>query len=778
MILRKIFPAILYLFVIGSALSEETSDLVTDTITVKDSFIDSRIIKFPATVETYDKKQIEESINAATPAQTLKYLPSIQVRERSIGDRNGIIASRTIGAVSSAQSMLYMDGILLSNLLGNSYSYPPRWGMVSPEEIQNISMMYGPFSSIYAGNSLGGVINIQTRMPERFESYSSIQGFHQNFKLYGTDQTSIGNHETASFGNKINDLSFWFGVDHLENRGQPLDFSVSAKKANGSKVCVTDGVCASGVYQDRSEVGADRLVFGAINIDSSTQINTKLKVQYEFSDHLKATYTAGLWDLQSQNDVQSYLKDTAGNSIYNGNIVINGAQYTSAATTPTLPSMAPSKSDVFHIMQSADLKKDSKDFFDWQFTLSNYDYKKDISNASYKSLSDSTNTNPYIVRNGRLTDQNGTGWTTFDARATLRPKDHTIDIGYHIDAYQLRTTTNSTDDWTINQKGTLVTASNGNTQTQAIYIQDKWQFSPLWSLTLGGREEYWEAYKGSNYNSANTPTLTNYSDKSDTKFSPKLSLNFEPVPAWGFRAAFGKAYRFPTVTELYQQLTTTDFQAIQNNPNLKPEEIFSAELTAERRFLSGLVRASFFNEHKYDALISQKTADTAKCPSVVSGTTVCSYTQNVDHIRTYGAEFSTQWENIFISGLNLNANATFTDGKVLQDTLAPLNVSKNVPRLPKQLYKAVATYHVDNNLTLSLAGRYSGRQYINLDNSDTNPETYKAASQFLFVDAKANYKFKDRWTASFGVDNIFNDQAYVSHPYPQRTGYAQIKFDY
>ena len=81
------------------ALSGETADLVTDTITVKDSFIDSRIIKFPATVETYDKKQIEESINAATPAQTLKYLPSIQVRERSIGDPNGIIASRTIGAI-------------------------------------------------------------------------------------------------------------------------------------------------------------------------------------------------------------------------------------------------------------------------------------------------------------------------------------------------------------------------------------------------------------------------------------------------------------------------------------------------------------------------------------------------------------------------------------------------------------------------------------------------------------------------------------------------------
>ena len=768
MILKRIIPAILYLFFIESALSEEPSDLVSGTITVKDSFIDSRIIKFPATVETYDKKQIEESINAATPAQTLKYLPSIQVRERSIGDLNGIIASRTIGSISSAQSMLYMDGILLSNLLGNSFSFPPRWGMVSPEEIQNISMMYGPFSSIYAGNSLGGVININTRMPAKFESHVSAQGFHQNFKLYGTNQTSIGNHETASFGNKINDLSFWFGVNRLENRGQPLDFSVLNRSttAAGTESLIT------GAYQDISEKNTNRVVFGATNITDSTQTNIKFKATYDLANQTKLNYTIGIWDLDSKTDVQSYIKDLNGNSIYYGDVNFNNKKYTVGA-------MNPGKAEALHIMQALDFKSDAKGFYDWQFTLSNYNYSKDLSNSS--DLATAGQVNPYTQTTvGKLTDQNGTGWTILDARGTFRPKDHTIDIGYHIDVYQLRTTTNFTSDWTVNQKGVLNTASTGNTQTQALYIQDKWQLSPLWSLTLGGREEYWKAYEGSNYNSASTPILTNYSDKSDAKFSPKASLNYEPVPAWGFRGAFGKAYRFPTVNELYQQLTsTTGNNAIQNNPNLKPEEIFSAELTAERRFLNGLVRVSFFNEHKYDALLSQTTTVNVNtnCPSV-GATQQCTYIQNVDHIRTYGAELSTQWQNVFISGLDLNANATLTDGKVLQDTLTPTNIGKNAPRLPKQLYKAVATYHVDNNLTLSLATRYSGRQYINLDNSDTNPETYKAASQFLFVDVKANYKFKDRWAASLGVDNIFNDQAYVSHPYPQRTGYVQIKFNY
>ena len=124
------------------------------------------------------------------------------------------------------------------------------------------------------------------------------------------------------------------------------------------------------------------------------------------------------------------------------------------------------------------------------------------------------------------------------------------------------------------------------------------------------------------------------------------------------------------------------------------------------------------------------------------------------------------------------ANATLTDSEILKNDAAPSYINKKVPRIPRQLYKAVATYRMNEDVSMSLAARYGGRQFIQLDNLDINPETYHGASRFLFVDAKANYKFKDRWTASLGVDNIFNDQAFASHPYSQRTGYAQIKFDY
>lgn len=756
-----------------AAHADEDADVVTDEVEVAATPIDSRIIKHPATVETYDRTQIKETINATTTAQTLKYLPSIQVRERYIGDRNGIIASRTIGTLSSAQSMVYADGVLLSNLLGNSFAFPPRWGVVGPEEIESISMMYGPFSALYAGNSFGGVMSIHTRMPSTFEAHAGAQVFQQNFELYGTDENYRGRHATASAGNKVGDFAFWLGVDRLDNEGQPMSFSTSALSttAPGASPVVT------GAFRDKSETDADRIIFGANSIDDTEQTNIKFKATYDMTPVIKAAYTLALWDLDSRTDVESYIKDATGATVYNGRVNFNGARY-------DVSGMNPAQAEALHIMHAVDVKSNTKGFFDWELTLSDYDYQKDNnSSANASSTGSVTAGNPYLTRTGRVTDLQGTGWTVFDARATLRPQDHTIDAGYHVDGYELHSTTHNTADWSVGSKGALNTSARGETRTQALYAQDKWQMAPAWALTLGGRAEHWEADNGRNQTTiSGTLQTANYADKSETRFSPKLSLSFEPQPAWGFRASLGQAFRSPTVSEMYQPLQNGAVAYfVQSNPDLKPEEVIAGEFTAERRFANGLIRASLFHENKHDALISQTLAngsaipyDTGTCTRAAG----CSFVQNVDHIRTRGIELVAQWQDVLVHGLDLQANATLTDTEVLSNQAAPATEGNKPPRIPRSMVKAVATYHQGSNITYSLAARYSGRQYNALDNSDTNPDTFGGVSRIFVMDARATYNFAQRWTAALGIDNLNNYKAYVFHPYPQRTGYIQVKFDY
>lgn len=719
----------------------------------------------PSVLESVNAQQIRETINATTSAQTIKYLPSLQVRERYIGDRNGIIASRTAGSLSSAQTLLYADGILLSNLLGNSFAFPPRWGIVSPDEIDQVDVMYGPYSALYAGNSMGGVVNITTRMPKQFEAHASAQAFQQNFKLYGSDEHLRGNHLSASVGNRLNDFSFWLGADHLENEGQPMDFVVRDTPGGAGTTAVT------GAFRDKGERRQDRTVFGAVSMDKTVQDNAKLKLAYDITPQLRAAYILGIWQLDSKSDVKSYIRDAAGNPVYNSPVNFGDTNF-------NLSGFNPGESEALHIMQALDIRSDTKGLFDWQLSISDYDYSKDRNSAA----SGQTNSgNPYVNRAGRIVDMAGTGWQVFDARGTLRAANHVMDVGYHVDQYELRSETFSTLDWQTANKNLMTAGAKGNTRTQAIYLQDKWTINPRWVLTTGGRLEYWQAFDGRNQAvTVGGLQTSDYDDKSETKFSPKLALSFEPVPEWGLTAAFGQAYRFPTVSELYQSIAS-GATLVQNNPELKPEKVYSGELTVERRFHKGLLRATLFHEDKYDALISQTRSLGAPVPfgdGTCRAALGCSFIENVEHIRTRGIELATQWQNLAVHGLDVMASLTLTDAEVLENKGAPATVGNKPVRIPSSMAKAVITYHHGSRWTHSLGMRYSGRQYNNLDNSDINQDTYIGASKFFFADVRSTYRFANRWTAALGIDNLNNDKAYVRHPYPQRTAFLQVKFDY
>jgi len=160
----------------------------------------------PTTMEGITARDIEERINAMNSEDALRYFPSLLVRKRYIGDYNhAMLSSRASGTGNPARSMVYADGILLSNYLGNSVqglSFPPRWSMVTPAEIDRVDVIYGPYSAAYPGNSAGAVVEFITRMPTGFEATAGASYVHQPFRLYNTDETFRAWRTDASIGNR------------------------------------------------------------------------------------------------------------------------------------------------------------------------------------------------------------------------------------------------------------------------------------------------------------------------------------------------------------------------------------------------------------------------------------------------------------------------------------------------------------------------------------------------------------------------------------------------
>lgn len=710
----------------------------------------------PAVHEGVTAKEIGETVNVVNSEDAVKYLPSVQIRKRYIGDRNSIIVTRTSGSLSSARSLVYADGLLLSNLLGNSYNFPPRWSMVPPEEIKRIDVIYGPFSAAYPGNSMGTTVLITTRMPEKFEAHAKVQSFSQNFKLYGTDSDYNGSQFNTLLGNRHGDLSWFIGANHLDSHGQPMTFATlgaSASTAGAGDTVVT------GAYRDNDANGKPRVVLGATSIDHTVQDNFNLKLSYDLTPTLSAAYSLGYWQDDSDVSVQSYLRDATGNPIYSGNVNIDGYRYSLAANT-----FQPSKRKEEHWMHGLSLKSNTGGAWDWQAVTSWYNFGKDEQRSPASALPAAQGGGV-----GQIARGDGTGWRTLDLKANWRPGldkgTHQVEFGYHYDRYILDSRVFSTVDWLSGGTAARVSAFAGDTETQALFAQDAWRFAPAWKLTLGERYEYWRAFDGA---LSNATTTLGYSARSEGFSSPKASLAFQATPDWLLRASLARAYRMPTVSELFQG-TINSGAIVNNDPNLRPEKAWSGEFTVERNLQNGLLRLSLFQEDVADALYSQ--TNVTVFPTVTS-------IQNIDKIRTRGIEIAYQGKDIAVRGLDLSGSLTYVDSVILKNDKFPASVGKQQPRVPDWRATAVATYHQGDRLTYTLAARYSGRQYNTLDNTDSNPDTYGGTNRFFVVDTKVNYVLAKLVTASTGVDNLNNYRYYAYHPYPQRTFYVAVKIDY
>src|SRR5262245_25727744 len=102
------------------ALADEPDDAPTrelGVVTVTAARPTSLPTQIPTTIEGITGDEVVETINATDSEDALKYFPSLLVRKRYIGDfDHAVLATRASGTGNSARSLVYADGILISNL--------------------------------------------------------------------------------------------------------------------------------------------------------------------------------------------------------------------------------------------------------------------------------------------------------------------------------------------------------------------------------------------------------------------------------------------------------------------------------------------------------------------------------------------------------------------------------------------------------------------------------------------------------------------------------------
>ena len=712
----------------------------------------------PQVTESVTATRIEETINIVDPEDAVKYLPSVFLRKRNYGDTQAIMATRVWGVSSSARSLVYADGVLLTALIANNNIGGPRWGLVSPAEIERVDMMYGPYAASYAGNSMGAVMEITTRLPEKFEASLQQTFAFQNFSQYDTQDTYRTSQTAATVGHRLGQFSFWVSANYQDSYSQPLSYVTNATFPTGT----------TGGYAATSRLGAPAQVVGASGLLHTRMTNAKLKLAYDLTTTLRAAYTIGAWRNDADATAETYLRNTAGQ--------------------PTFAGLAGFASGTYDLLQehsahSLSLRSDTRGAFDFEAIATLYRMDRDRQ-LTPTTASATTAATPTVGAAGRVAVLGGTGWSTLDLKGTWRPGKssattaagaHTVTFGAQDQRAKLYNPTFNTADWrnADSPYTAIATEGSGKTRTQALWLQDVITFTPTLKLTAGARYEEFRASDGLNVNG---PTTVRQPTVRDHGLSPKAVLAYTPSADWLVTASVGQAYRFATAAELYQLVSTgTTFTS--PNPNLKPDDVLATELKLQRNLPAGRIRLSLFQDDIHDAIIAQFN------PLLPGSTQLFSFLSNVDHVRARGAELVLEQNNVGIRGLEFTGSLTYLDAQTLAlsgraSATAPAYaaIGKKLPNIPDWRASFVLTYRPDQRWAFSIAGRYSDKLWTTLDNTDVNPNTWQGFAAWFVADFHANLRLNRQWNAGLGVDNVLNRKYFIFHPFPNRTTVLNVKY--
>lgn len=766
--------AVIAVVFFNSPLAADSKKPIEEVTVFADAFFKDTTLVSPSSMITAEALK---AINITTAEDALAHEPSLIVRKRFIGDPNGVIGLRSANMFQTPRSMVFVDGMPLHYHLQTRFRGAPRWSLVSPDEIEFAEVVYGPFSSEYSGNAMGGVVNFKTRRPQSQRITLEAGYFAQQYDQLNTDETYSGYRTYLAYENKFDDLGVSFSYTRLDNESQPqTQFfdQLDASPSNPSTATASSGFTA-GV----DEFGNNVIFFGDSGPEQAETDLFKTKLFYNVDNVELRASVAYEKRTRKQTQSNNFLLDVNDNLIFDRRVDINAEQL-----------------DTFgfgnSVFQNREQERESLLIgLGASFQISS-DWKGDIFYSYFDVLNDEeirTGANPddpmfnavNASDRARLTEYENTGWDILDIQFATDNlagnNDQRLSVGLHIDSYKLNFIVDDFNSITGQRSANELNGdlsdgrgdSGGKARTLALFTQYGIAFNEQWDLSFGLRYDDWESKDGyiadRNNNAPPENIVTLVRKRSKSGFSPKLSLAFMPSDAQILRYSVARALRFPVVEELFVNNSDTSGGNI-SDPNLEPEDGIFHNLAFEQLFNQGSVKINLFYEKVDDVIFNQTT----------SGSNSITTFLPVGEVTTEGVELIVNVEDVLALPLDIRFNTTYTNAEITENINNPDFIGKDFPRIPEWRANLVLDYRLNENLGFGGSIRYASDTFGELDNSDTTDNVFGAQDAYTFVGIKTRWQATEQLELSTGIDNIFNEEAYVFHPWPGRTFHINAKF--
>ena len=544
-------------------------------------------------------------------------------------------AGINIRGIDGNRILMMVDGVRIpeSYAGGGSNGAISGRDMVESDTLKQVDIVKGPYSALYGSDALGGVVNMVTLSPSDFVDagkrghFGLKHGYRSRDRSHGVTATVAGFHENAE---GLLMLTRRQGHE-TENMGSDTSYSTARTATNPQKNNAYNILAKGNIGNERH----------------------RLETLYEQYYHANDTVLANGLGSQSRGPVTIATSESNARDRIRRQRIEAGYRYTGEGRLK--------EANLTAYQQKLHTEDDAVDV--------------SITRMGARQLGNSTRYSDYGF-NQTIRGLNGRGVWEFDGAVK-----QTVVAGAE---YKHTETARPRDSLTVdNLTGAVSKVYAGSTypnktfpdskrKTFSVYAQDSLTFGNGIVLTPALRYEKDKLNTSTdqaylNANPSGTATRFN-----DSAFTPSLRLSVPMGEQFTGFATYSQGFRTPPFDSATMAFANTTYgYAVIPNANLKSERSNSFELGM--KFKNERTRAqvtAFYN--RYRNFINRTEIGT----STVGRRPIIQYQyQNLDHVKTYGAEASAAYK--FLPGWQVSGSIAWMrgeqqDGKPL-DSAYPLN---------------------------------------------------------------------------------------------------------
>ena len=694
----------------------------------------------PASITVITKEDLEKQ-NIQTVDEALRQVPGTFARRgKGWQDTRANVNLRGFPSSTQIRTLVLLDGQDMSS----AYTTAVQWSSLAVEDIERIEVVRGPFSALYGGNAMGGVINIITKTPKKLQMRANM-----GYGKYDTWTYYLG------VGNRFWDkLSLQLDYKYRYTSGYPADLARKTAKTGAAPIQV------GGWKHTLKPTGTDTYIIGDKGDNSWYDIIGNLKLSWDLAPGHKIKFSTLLdWNEYGYGQFHTYLRDAA-----TGAPVVSGKKVGLAGTGLRFS----------YLREGNFLSGDGRS----HTAIYNLNSEHQVTDTTTLRFHAGLTNQPHnwytspdskAFRSGGVGTLSSTPSKNWDFEAQVDQGIGTKQVLTGGLSYRTGWAANkeyALDNWRDLDTKTQVNNQGGGRDRQfGFFLQDEIAWHPKFTTVIGARLDWWQTYGGAYQETATAP-ITHLPCRDRWSVSPKIAFLYRPWDWMSWRVSGGRAFRPPNVYELYRTWTSRWGTKYKSNPNLKPEKTWSWEIGTTLKPFKGNVFTATYFENYVDDMIYRTTDPTDD--------KVRNY-NNAAKARIKGVEMEIRQK--LDSWLEVFGNMTLINARIHKNPYNVESVGKKLTYVPRQQFN----FGVNVNywkVMGSLNGRYVSKMHTRDDNSDNVNNVPGSYDPFFTLDSKLTVTPVKWMNVSFSVDNLLNRRWFYSYLTPGRTFWLEAGLKY